>query len=187
MGRIMNPDFAAELAGRLNPKICKIDRTPTGKPIYSAEDISGAIGLIKIERYRLWIHVAYAHHLQFYQSLHREILTDIVNKYAHEKWDNRPGMLSKLIQTSVLETLQTPVCMTCNGQKSILVDSRPVICDSCKGSGTDRKSDYWRASMCEIHRELWKRHWKSRYENVLDIVRGIDYGAKQALCHRLTL
>ena len=183
----MGPDAAAEIAGRLNPKIGKLERLPTGIPKFTQEDISGAIGLIKIERYRLWIHVAYAHHLQFYPALQREILTDIVNKYHQERWDNRPGMLSKLIQTSVLEVLQTPICMTCNGQKSILVYSRPVVCDSCGGSGTDRKSDYWRASMCEIHRELWKRHWKSRYNNVLDIVRGIDYGAKHALSHRLTV
>ena len=181
----MGPEAAAEIAGRLNPKIGKPERLPTGIPKYTQEDIAGAIGLIKIERYRLWIHVAYAHHINFYQDLQREILTEIVNKYAQEKWDNRPGMLSKLIQTSVLEVLQSPVCLTCNGQKSRLVDSRAITCDSCGGSGTERKSDYWRASMCEIHRELWKRHWRTRYGNVLDIVRGIDYGAKHALSHRL--
>jgi len=183
----LNPDSAAEIAGRLNAKSSSYLKIAGGVPAFDQSDISGALGFLKVERHRLWIHVAYAHHLQFYTDLKRLILTDIVNQYVHERWDNRPGMLSKLIDAAVLETLQTPVCMTCNGQKSLLVDARSVICDSCKGSGLERKSDYWRAKMCEIHRELWKRHWKNRYSQVLDIVRGLDYAAKQAFANRLTM
>ena len=182
----MGPDAAAEIAGRLNAKASAFEKIPGGIPTYSQTDISGALGFLKLERHRLWIHVAYAHHLDFYQDLKTLILTDIVNQYAHEQWDNRPGMLGKLIDAAVLETLQTPVCMTCNGQKSVLVDSRQVTCENCKGSGMERKSDYWRASVCEIHRELWKRHWRDRYSYVLDIVRGLDYAAKSAFANRLT-
>ena len=182
----MNPDAAAELAGRLNAKASSPIKIAGGIPAFTQNDIAGALGFLKLERHRLWIHVAYAHHLDFYRDLKRLILTDIVNQYAQERWDNRPGMLSKLIDTSVLETLASPVCLTCNGQRSLLVDSRPVVCEDCRGSGMERKSDYWRAKMCEIHRELWKRYWKERYSLILDIVRGLDYGAKQAFASRLT-
>src|SRR3990172_7609388 len=145
----MSPDSAAEIAGRLNAKSSSPLKIAGGIPAFDQADISGALGLLKVERHRLWIHVAYAHHLQFYQELKRLILTDIVNQYAHERWDNRPGMLSKLIDAAVLETLQSPVCMTCNGQRSLLVDARPVVCEVCNGSGLERKSDYWRANMRE--------------------------------------
>lgn len=183
----MGPDAAAEIAGRLNPKSSAWLKIPGGIPIYSQADISGALGFLKLERHRLWIHVAYAHHLDFYRDLKLLILTDIVNKYAHEQWDNKPGMLSKLIDAAVLEVLQSPVCLTCNGQKSLLVDAKAVTCETCKGSGMERKSDYWRAAICDIHRELWKRHWRERYSLVIDIVRGLDYSAKHAFAHRLTM
>ena len=183
----MGPDSAAEIAGRLNPKASSFHKIPGGFQTLTTDDIAGALGFLKLERHRLWIHVAYAHHLDFYHDLKRLILTDIVNQFSHERWDNRPGMLSSMIDAAVLETISTTVCMTCNGQKSLLVDARAVTCDSCKGSGMERKSDYWRANMCHIHRELWKRHWRDRYNQILDIVMGLDYASKHAFAHRLTL
>lgn len=182
----MQPDSAAELAGRLNAKTNNFQRLPTGIPQYTAQDIAQALGLIKLERYRLWIHVAYGHQIQFYPDLKREILIEIVNQFANEHWNNRPGMLGSLINTAVLEVLQAPVCLTCNGQKSVMIASKAVTCDSCKGSGIERFSDYWRAKHSDIHRQLWKRHWRDRYTKILEIVRAIDSGAKGALSNRLT-
>jgi hypothetical protein len=179
----MHPDSAAEIAGRLNPKIGKVDRTPTGVPQYTQEDIAGALGLLKVEKYRLWIHVAYSRHLNFYPQFKESIHNDI----SERLYSRKPHMVDKLIDCSVLEVLQSPLCPTCNSQKSVLINSKAVTCESCKGSGVVRKSDYWRSSICQVHRQIFKRHWRKQYDDVLDIVRGIDYGAKQALSYRLTV
>lgn len=181
----MKADTAAELAARLNAKVSSWSTIPNGRPVYTPSDIATALGLLKSERQRLWIHVAYCRQIESYRDLKLLMLEDIVNRYHHEHWQNNPNMLYHMIDTAVLEVLQAVDCPTCNGRKSRLIDSKFITCEACTGSGVKRASDYWRSSMCEIHRELWKRHWRDRYQIILDDVRGLDWAAKNAFAGNL--
>lgn len=203
----MKAQTAAELVGRLNPRSTALE--VSGKNIFALTslDVAAAIGMMKLELDRLWLHVIYAHHTNLADKLEISLLEHVVNGVYHERWPTiQPGFLRGMIWTSVAECVSQPICPTCNGAKQTLINQeeadylntrtgmqykagQPVLCEGCDGGGFSRKSNYWRSQMCGMHHDLWSRNkpsWNDRYERALDLVRLVDDRAKGAVGARLS-
>lgn len=195
----MNRDTAAEIAARLNPAVARFDMGLGGIPVYTQDVIGMALGMVDAEPKRLWIRVVYAGHQRYLLDLKREILMLVVNKAAPERWQiEKPGTLQTLIDLAIAEVSQNKTCPRCNGQRSITLSQtqvaalncpvdglyragQTVTCPSCEGVGYRSMSHKEYARRANIHHELWKRHWRSRYQRIVSAIHVLDYDAKVAL------
>ena len=170
-----------------------------GIPVYPQAMIGMALGMVDTEPKRLWIRVVYAGHQRYLSDLKREILILVVNLYAPERWQiEKPGILQSLIDLAIAEVSHNKICTRCNGQKSITLSQeqatalnspvaalyragQTVTCPSCEGVGYKSMSHKKYARQAGIHHELWKRHWRGRYQRIVSIIYALDYDAKVAL------
>lgn len=195
----MNRNRSAELAARLNPSVQRFTVGIGGIPEYPQDIIGMALGMVKDETQRLWIRVIYAKHTQHEQELKRRILEQVVNMAAPERWQiEKPGTLGSLIAVAIEDVTRNTICYDCNGQKHVIVTpemaeklddgtkaGQSITCPKCLGGGMLYMSRHACSKMAGIHHELWKRHWKARYDRIFDIVRMLDYNAKTAFARIL--
>lgn len=164
---------ASELVGRLQPRSHSWDNLPSSKDHITAQDIAGAIGMIKLEPERLLLRVLYAE-----QHSYRPKLVKAISK--------RTASNPILVNLAIDEVSWQSICLDCNGQK-IKTDTRGqnTMCLTCKGTGYKPMPNHARAKRLGLHHEQMKRKYLTAYETVLDFVRLCDMRAKRALALNL--
>lgn len=198
----MNPDKAAELCGGMNPQV--------GGPLSDPPnmiDIAHANGKVSIERYRLWNRVIYAGQdgptkdsKQWRNELEWFILEIVVDAVAPERWQiERPHFVRDMIRIAMDDVSKSHLCRRCNGQKQVILSEsaaqqlnnpsmtgRSVTCINCDGTGFKPISNRYIALTLSIDESSFRESWKTRYNRILEAVRGLDGAAKSALAHRLS-
>lgn len=75
---------------------------------------------------------------------------------------DEPFRLRGLLHVAVEEFLEREVCPWCRGQKSVLINNKPIVCDACKGRGENWITDHWRADRAGMTSKQWDQ-WDDLY------------------------
>ena len=173
----MNP---GELVAKLEPSACSLDPRVDGwrLPEISAEDIAGALGMIRGESGpALLAHAKYGLEARSARKLLARIKGAALTQWAPIEINLLHAFGMMILESAILPQL----CMTCNGRKEVIVRDLRIVCKHCEGSGIGRRTDLSMASALSVSKGEWKGKWERRYVKMMDLVGAWDYEARRAI------
>ena len=69
----------------------------------------------------------------------------------------------RLAALALREAVMSDMCPRCNGKGEISTGMKIIECFSCDGSGILRRTEKFRASFMQMHRNWWNRRWRTRF------------------------
>lgn len=187
----------AKLLSKLNAKIGRFDRAPSGTDGLTALDVAHALGLNRNLLQTLFVRVKWADDTAAISVL-VDALAVAVNKTAiRQQWRLRKlDTIKRMVVLAlrerevirprrVLTIIDSPYeagaekCRGCRGggRRYSTRQKMDITCESCEGSGERHWSDAERAGHCGLQRSTWPDLWERRYQDVLEMLKRIEGGA----------
>lgn len=160
---------ARELLALLTCRVQRFHLAPGGIPNLTAEDIAHALGTIKNENARLYVHVKFAGQTELSDDLACAIRRHVM-LYMLDKWRvrriPRPGFLLDLARLAVMEATDPLTCTTCGGVPTrTTVSGKMVTCADCN-NGRRKINAVDRALFVGISESSWSDLWSDRYRDM---------------------
>jgi predicted RNA-binding Zn-ribbon protein involved in translation (DUF1610 family) len=87
---------------------------------------------------------------------YQDAITGLTARYRHRYKPELPGMAQKLVEQALSEFLG-PVCQTCQGTASRMLEGLKVMCPTCGGTTLKRYTDEERSGRMQLSLGLVKR------------------------------
>jgi len=164
------------------PTSVNVEVVHGGVPELTGSLVSGAMGMAKLS-----VNAAYYRQIKYYldDSKKCQLLENITKHYilpiaVKNKWKCRVDILPKLAETALYESMSC-VCPACRGIKSILVNDKMHLCNSCKGTGKHRLPASDISRRLNTDSRNFMRTWKNRYYKILTIFYELDTEIEKSL------
>ena len=164
-------------------------RSTAGDTI-SGHDIAAAMGMANLSRAQtLLIYRDHAHDYAAQNALYYALEVECMGYAVEGNWKFPTGarMFRRLVKLAVAEIVLPMRCGTCRGIGELQtgIESKPMVCEDCGGTGKIVLRDYDRANILEIAPENYSRTWRERYEKLIDHMRQIGDEALRKTMRRI--
>jgi hypothetical protein len=92
---------------------------------------------------------------------HAKLRSEIQSSKPWPAQLDRYGLVADAV---VLEICTPKICRTCGGRGEATIESKIVVCETCKGSGLIPASQGWRANRIEVSETTYRSAWRQVYE-----------------------
>lgn len=179
--------MSAKAMTLLTQKVQHFAAAPGGDPALTQEDVSHALGLIKVNGASVMGRVKYAGQAKFVRDLENLVIGKVRQIAKEQNWRiHNPKIIPRLARLALVESIDPLSCPRCHGTKHRFVKQLKIECDVCRGTGRKKLSDYMYARYLKVDKRTW-RTWKDRYKNdVLPIIDRLDAVVRGGLNKRLS-
>lgn len=161
-----------------------------GRANVTCDDLMHALGMIQVADWkRNVVRMKYMGEDHLRAKLEAVELLALTTKIAAEKGyreERGEKPYSGMVHLAMEEYLDSEVCLCCNGQKSKVVDSKPIVCPQCEGLGVPVRDMAWQARVARIHPIRWANVWVHLYPYVKALPFGAQDTVFRAMSHRLS-
>lgn len=200
-----------KLLARLNAKSPQLHIGSGGIPELTPQDIAAALGMVEdrigreifcmawwpdganltrkdlrdglknllFDEYRIRHHEAYADRLE------RHLLDKPQLRDKAKYWPVQVSRYGQIADAVVLEICAPKICKQCGGRGEMIIESRVISCESCKGLGLLAASHAWRAERIGVGDTAYRDTWKPVYEWLYDRASRRESAAAQQLARAL--
>ena len=187
----------AKLIAKLNAKINRFDRAPSGSNGINSIDVAHAMGYLDLPAQSLLLRVKWGGDITALPDL-VEILKAMVNIRAKRRqWDVRkPDIIERMVHLAlrecevirkrrVLTSTDCPYecgaekCRGCRGvgRRYSTRQAKIITCERCNGSGDRCWTSAERASQCGLHHSTFEEKWESRCLDTVEMIRSLERAA----------
>lgn len=182
----------AKILGKLNAKMSRFDRSPSGTDGLTALDIAHALGLNRNSIQPKFIRVKFSGDAAGIASLVDGLSAIVAKTASRKKWrvrktDTIERMVIMALRERevirprrVLTIIDGPYetgaekCRSCRGREHREWKHKVITCTTCGGNGERHWSDAERAAHCGLHHSVWADNWEARYFDVVFMLKTIE-------------
>lgn len=100
-------------------------------------------------------------------------------------WPENFTRYGDVADTVVVEICAPKICKTCGGRGEMIIESKIITCEPCKGMGLLAASHSWRAQGIGVGESAYRSTWRSVYEWLYDKAARRESAAAQQLARAL--
>lgn len=156
--------MSANKLALLTDKTQHFHPAPGGIPMFTQDDVAGALGMIKQHDAALFGRIKYAKQTEYIKKLEKAVTLDIRWMGIEKQWRiHKKGICRSLARLAIVEHVNPMRCFRCKGVGERMVRNVRVECPTCFGTKRFRLTRRMYCEALGIDKHTWDRLWRERY------------------------